>query len=63
MTRAWTGRRDRAYELVEPDGLPEMALKARLPGCKALPDNVELRRTTDPEVRRDYVEVVAEGWG
>ena len=30
---------------------------------KPPPDNILLRRTDDPEVRRDYVDVVASGWG
>jgi hypothetical protein len=55
--------RSRQMELVEPDGLPELFLEGPPPALKQLPDNVELRRTTDPDVRRDYVNVVAEGWG
>jgi len=55
--------RSRGMDLVEPDGLPELYLEGPPPPVKELPDNVELRRTTDPEVRRDYVNVVAEGWG
>src|SRR5262245_6740796 len=55
--------RSRGMELVEPDGLPELYLEGPPPPVKELPDNVELRRTTDADVRRDYVNVVAEGWG
>ena len=55
--------RSRSMELVEPDGLPELFLEGPPPPRMPLPDNVVLRRTTDPEVRRDYVDVVAEGWG
>ena len=53
----------KAMELVEPDGLPELYLEGRPPPLKPLPDNIVLRRTDDPEVRRDYVDVVAAGWG
>jgi len=55
--------RSRGMELVEPDGLPELYLEGPPPPVKELPDNVELRRTTDADVRRDHVNVVAEGWG
>ena len=55
--------RSRGMELVEPDGLPELYLDGPPPSLKPLPDDVTLRRTTDPEVRRDYVDVVAAGWG
>jgi hypothetical protein len=55
--------RSRGMELVEPDGLPELFLEGPPPPPKPLPDNVVLRRTTDPDVCRDYVDVVAEGWG
>jgi|SRR5579884_448570 len=49
--------------LVEPDGLPELALEGPPPPVPRLPANVELRRADTPEVRRDYLNVVAEGWG
>jgi hypothetical protein len=55
--------RARGMELVEPNGLPELYLEGPPPPVKPLPDNVVLRRTNDPEVRRDYVDVVAGGWG
>ena len=42
--------------------LPELVLD-ELPEDLGPPDGVELRRATDPETRRDYVRVVAEGWG
>ena len=53
----------RSMELVEPDGLPELYLEGPPPAPKPIPDNVVLRRTDDPGVRRDYVDVVAAGWG
>lgn len=55
--------RAREMELVEPEGLPELYLEGPPPPMKPVEDNVVLRRTTDPDVRRDYVGVVAEGWG
>lgn len=55
--------RSRGMELVEPDGLPELFLEGPPPPLKPLPENIVLRRTTDPTVRRDYVDIVAEGWG
>lgn len=53
----------RGMELVEPDGLPELYLDRPPLPLKPLPEGVELRRTNDPAVREDYVDVVAEGWG
>lgn len=55
--------RSKQMELVEPDGLPELFLDGPPPPLKPLPENIVLRRTDDPEVRRDYVDVVASGWG
>ena len=55
--------RDRGYELLEPDGLPEMVLEGPPTPVPVLPDDTVLRRTTDPAVGRDYVNVIAEGWG
>lgn len=55
--------RAREMELVEPDGLPELYLEGPPPPLKPLPEGVLLRRTDDPAVRDDYVDVVAEGWG
>jgi hypothetical protein len=55
--------RARDLQLVEPEGLPEMVLEGPPLAPKPLPEGVVLRRTTDPAVRRDYVNVVAEGWG
>jgi hypothetical protein len=53
----------RNMELVEPDGLPELFLEGPPPELAPIPADVVLRQTTDVEVRRDYVNVVAEGWG
>ena len=53
----------RSMELVEPDGLPELFLEGPPPELEPIPADVVLRQTTDAEVRRDYVNVVAEGWG
>lgn len=55
--------RARSMELVEPEGLPELYLEGPPQPLKPLPEGVELRRTDDPSVRDDYVDVVAEGWG
>jgi hypothetical protein len=55
--------RARSMQPVEPEGLPEMVLEGPPPALKPLPEGVVLRRTTDPAVRRDYVNVVAEAWG
>jgi hypothetical protein len=54
---------ENGMQLVEAEGLPELFLDGPPPPVKPLPDGVELRRTSDPEVRRDYLRVVAEGWG
>lgn len=53
----------RGMELVEPDGLPELYLEGPPAPLMAVPEGVDLRRATDPAVREDYVDVVAEGWG
>jgi hypothetical protein len=50
-------------QLLEPEGLPEMSLDSPPPPVRELPDDVELRRADTDEVRRDYVDVVAKGWG
>jgi hypothetical protein len=50
-------------ELLEPDGLPEMALSVPPPPVRELPGDVVLRRADSDEVRRHYVDVVAKGWG
>jgi hypothetical protein len=50
-------------ELLEEEGLPEMSLDSLPPPVRELPDDVVLRRADTDEVRRDYVAVVAEGWG
>ena len=55
--------RSNGMELVEPDGLPELYLDGPPPPLKDVPDTIVLRRTNDAEVRRDYVDVVAAGWG
>jgi hypothetical protein len=68
----WVSERDadlaelcaaRGFELLEPDGLPELALATPPPPVRPLADDVVLLRADTPEVRRDYVAVVAEGWG
>ena len=53
----------RGFQLLEPEGLPELALATPPPPVKHLPEDVVLLRADTPEVRRDYVAVVAEGWG
>jgi hypothetical protein len=53
----------RGLQLVEPEGLPELVLEGPPPPLKPLDDGIELRRASEPDVRRDYVDVVAEGWG
>ena len=53
----------RGFQLLEPGGLPELALSAPPPPVRQLTDDVVLVRADTPEVRRDYVAVVAEGWG
>jgi hypothetical protein len=53
----------RGFQLLEPEGLPELALDTPPPPVRQLSDDVVLRRADTPEVRRDYVAVVAEGWG
>lgn len=50
-------------QLVEPDGLPELYLEGKPPAVPELAEGVELKRASDPDVRWDYVRVVAEGWG
>lgn len=55
--------RSRQMELLEPEGLPELALEGPPPPIPELPPGTVLRRADTPEVRRDYVNVVAEGWG
>ncbi len=55
--------RARGMELVEPEGLPELYLEGPPAPLKPVPEGVVLRRTDDPTVRDDYVDVVAEGWG
>lgn len=55
--------RAQGFELVEPEGLPEMALEGPPTPVPPLPEGTVLRRASDPDVRRDYVDVVAEGWG
>jgi hypothetical protein len=55
--------RSRGYELAEPEGLPEMALEGPPTPVPTLPDDTVLRRAAELEVRRDYVDVVAAGWG
>jgi hypothetical protein len=55
--------RDRGFEPVEPDGLPEMVLEGPPAPVPELPAGTLLRRTDDPAVRNDYVDVIAEGWG
>lgn len=55
--------RARGMALVEPEGLPELYLEGPPPPLKQPPEGVVLRRTDDPVVRADYVDVVAEGWG
>lgn len=55
--------RTRGLQLVEPEGLPEMVLEGPPPALKPLPEGVVLHRATDPTMRRDYVNVVAESWG
>ncbi len=50
-------------QLVEDEGLPELFLEGPPPPLKDLADDVVLKRASDPEVRWDYVRVVAEGWG
>jgi len=55
--------RRQGFDLVEPEGLPEMVLEGPPVPIPDLPDDTVLRRASEPEVRRDYVNVVAEGWG
>jgi hypothetical protein len=55
--------RDRGFELLEPDGIPEMVLEGPPTPLPLLPDDTVLRRAADHDVRRDYVNVIAEGWG
>jgi hypothetical protein len=47
---------------LEEGGLPELYL-GQLSEELPLPDGVELRQACDDRTRRDYVEVVAQGWG
>jgi hypothetical protein len=54
---------EQGLSLLEPEGLPEMALEGPPPPVRELPDNVELRRVTDCQTRADYLSVVADGWG
>jgi hypothetical protein len=49
-------------KLLEPDGLPELFLEA-LPDELPPPRGVSIRRVTDGQTRRDYVQVVAQAWG
>jgi hypothetical protein len=53
----------RGLQLVEPEGLAELALEGPPPPVPALDDSVVLRRAAELQVRRDYVDVFAEGWG
>lgn len=55
--------RSRAMRLMEPDGLPEMALEQAPPAVKTPPEGVTVKRVQDEAGRRDYLHVVAEGWG
>jgi hypothetical protein len=54
---------ERGFELVEEEGLPEMVLEGPPPPLPELPEGTVLRRASDLSVRRDYVDVTAEGWG
>jgi len=55
--------RTSGLQLVEPDGLPELMLEGPPPELKPLDEGIVVRRATELQVRRDYVDVVAEGWG
>ena len=55
--------RKQDFELVEPEGLRELVLEGPPPPVRELPADVVLRRAKEPDVLRDYVSVVAEGWG
>jgi hypothetical protein len=55
--------RGQGFELLEPDGLPELSLEGPPTPVPPLPEGTVLRRASDPQVGRDYVDVVAEGWG
>ncbi len=68
----WVGERSidleeycgaRGFELAEPEGLPEMVLEGLPTPVPELPEGTVLRRATEPEVRRDYVDAIAAGWG
>jgi hypothetical protein len=47
---------------VEEDGLPELFLE-ELPEELPMPEGLVLKPATDEQTRRDYVEIVAQGWG
>jgi hypothetical protein len=55
--------RARELQPMEPGGLPELVLEGPPPPVKELAANVVLRRADNAEVREDYLNVVAEGWG
>jgi hypothetical protein len=55
--------RAHGFDVVEPEGLPEMVLEGPPTPVPDLPDDTVLRRASDEQVRRDYVDVVAAGWG
>jgi hypothetical protein len=55
--------RSRSMPLLEPNGLPELFLEGLPTETPVLGDDVLLRRATEPAVRRDYLDVVAQGWG
>jgi hypothetical protein len=50
------------YRRLEEDGLPELYLE-QLPPELPAPDGVSVRQAVDERTRRDYLEVVAQGWG